>query len=56
MLFFLDCANQPDDDESTEAILILDVIHRWFAFKEKGIKKIEAVEWKIDALDCEKTK
>jgi len=43
------------DDDSTEAILILDGIHRWFAFKARGFKKIAAIEWKIEALDYEKT-
>ncbi len=56
MLFFPDCAKLPDDDNSTEAILILDGIHRWFAFKARGFKKIAAIEWKIDGPDCEKTK
>ncbi len=45
-----------DDDDTTEAILILDGIHRWFAFEAKGIKKIEAVEWQKEALDYEKHK
>ncbi len=48
--------NYPDGDETTEAIIILDGIHRWHAFKEKGIKKIPAVEWKDTPLDYEKHK
>ncbi len=39
-----------------EATVIVDGIHRWFAFKEKGIKKIPAVEWKDKPLDYEKNK
>ena len=27
-------------DQTTEATIILDGIHRWFAFKESGIKKV----------------
>jgi hypothetical protein len=38
------------------ATIILDGIHRWFAFKESGIKKIPAVEWKDKPLDYEKNK
>ena len=48
--------NYLDGDRTIEAILILDGIHRWFAFKEKGIRVIDAVEWKSDALDYEKHK
>ena len=48
--------NYADGDETTEAIIILDGIHRWFMFKEKGIKKITAVEWKDEPLDYEKNK
>ena len=43
-------------DQTTEATIILDGIHRWFAFKESGIKKIPAVEWKDKPLDYEKNK
>jgi len=39
-----------------EATVIVDGIHRWFAFKEKGIKKIAAVEWRNKPLDYEKNK
>ena len=39
-----------------EATIILDGIHRWFAFKEKGIKEIAAVEWKDKPLNYEKNK
>jgi hypothetical protein len=46
--------NYPDGNEKTEATLILDGIHRIFAFKESGIKKIAAVEWKKEPLDYEK--
>ena len=48
--------NYADGDETTEATIILDGIHRSFAFKEKGIKKIAAVEWKNKPLDYEKNK
>jgi plasmid maintenance system antidote protein VapI len=48
--------NYPDGNETTEATLILDGIHRWFAFKESGFKKIDAVEWKDKPLDYEKNK
>ncbi len=40
----------------TEATLILDGIHRFFAFKKSGIKTIAAVEWKNKPLDYEKNK
>ncbi len=43
-------------NETTEATIILDGIHRWSAFKESGIKKIAAVEWKEKPLDYEKDK
>jgi len=46
----------PKDNEKIEATLILDGIHRWFAFKESAIKKIAAVEWKEKPLDYEKNK
>jgi len=45
-----------DGNEIIEVTIILDGIHRWFAFKEKGIKKIEAVEWKDRPIDYEKNK
>ena len=48
--------NYADGNETTEATIILDGIHRWFAFKEKGIKEIAAVEWKDEPLDYEKNK
>jgi len=55
--------NYADGDETTvqsagrhEATIILDGIHRWFMFKEKGIKEIAAVEWKDKPLDYEKNK
>ena len=48
--------NYADGNETTEATIILDGIHRWSAFKEKGIKEIAAVEWKDDPLDYEKNK
>ena len=43
--------NYPNGNEKTEATLILDGIHRWFAFKECGFKKIEAFEWKKEPLN-----
>ena len=49
-------SNYPDGNETTEATIILDGIHRWLAFKEKGIKEIPAVEWKDKPLDYEKNK
>ncbi len=48
--------NYVDGNETTEATIILDGIHRWSAFKEKGIKEIAAVEWKDKPLDYEKNK
>ena len=42
--------------ETTQATIILDGIHRWSAFKEKGIKKIPAIEWKDKPLDYYKNK
>ena len=48
--------NYAEGDQTTEATIILDGIHRWFAFKESGIKKIPAVEWKDKPLDYEKNK
>ena len=48
--------NYADGNETTEVTIILDGIHRWFAFKESGIKKIAAVEWKDKPLDYEKNK
>ena len=43
-------------DQTSEATIIVDGIHRWFAFKESGIKEIAAVEWKGKPLDYEKNK
>jgi len=55
--------NYADGNETTDlpadrhgATIILDGIHRWFAFKKKGNKKIAAVEWKDRPLDYEKSK
>ncbi|MBW1834947.1 MAG: MerR family transcriptional regulator, partial [Deltaproteobacteria bacterium] len=48
--------NYAESDQTTEATIILDGIHRWFVFKESGIKKIAAVEWKDKPLDYEKNK
>ncbi|RLB78099.1 MAG: MerR family transcriptional regulator [Deltaproteobacteria bacterium] len=55
--------NYADGNETTDlpdgrhgAIIIIDGIHRWFAFKESGIKKIAAEEWKDKPLDYEKNK
>jgi len=45
-----------DGNETMEATIILDGIHRWSAFKEKGIKEIAAVEWKDKPIDYEKNK
>jgi len=43
-------------NEITIATIILDGVHRWSAFKEKGIKEIEAIEWKDTPLDYEENK
>ena len=45
--------NYPEDNKKTEAILILDGIHRWSAFKECGYKTIAAIEWKKGPIDYE---
>ena len=45
-----------DDSNKTKATIILDGIHRWSAFKEKGIKEIEAIEWNDTPLDYEENK
>jgi len=45
-----------DGTGTITAIIILDGIHRWFAFQEHGIKKIPVVEWKKEALDYEEHK
>lgn len=42
--------------KTTIVTIILDGIHRWSAFKEKGIKEIEAIEWKDKPLDYEENK
>jgi len=48
--------NYAGGNETTEATIILDGIHRWFAFKEMGIKEIAAVQWKDKPLDYKKNK
>jgi len=48
--------NYTGDDETTEATIILDGIHRWHVFKERGIKEIPAVEWKDTPIDYEKNR
>jgi DNA-binding XRE family transcriptional regulator len=48
--------NYAEGDQATEATIIIDGIHSWFAFKEKGTKEIAAVEWKDKPLDYEKNK
>jgi len=48
--------NYGPGNKTTVATIILDGIHRWFAFREKGIKEIPAVEWKDKPLDYEKNK
>ena len=45
--------NYPKENEKKEATLILDGIHRWHAFKECGLKKINVIEWKKNPLDYE---
>ena len=39
-----------DGNKITIATIILDGVHRWFAFKEMGIKEIAAVEWKDSTI------
>ena len=48
--------NYADGNETTEATIIMDGIHRWFAFNKKGIKEIATIEWKDAPLDYEKNK
>jgi len=48
--------NYADGDKITEATIILDGIHRWFAFKESGKKKIAVVEWNDKPLDYGKNR
>ena len=48
--------NYPSDDGTIAAIIIIDGIHRWFAFQEQAIKKIPVVEWQEEALDYEEHK
>jgi transcriptional regulator with XRE-family HTH domain len=50
--------NYPDADggQTTEATLIIDGIHRWSAFKEKGIKEILAIEFKNQPIDYQENK
>lgn len=50
--------NYPDagGNESSKAAIIVDGLHRWSAFKEKGIKEIAAIEFKDKPLDYEKNK
>jgi len=48
--------NYADGNGTTEATIILDGVHRWFMFKERGIKEIAVVEWKDKPLDYEKNK
>ncbi len=48
--------NYPNGNEKTEAILIMDGIHRFSAFKECGLKEIPAFEWNEEPLDYEKNR
>ncbi|ACN15619.1 hypothetical protein HRM2_25250 [Desulforapulum autotrophicum HRM2] len=48
--------NYDDGDRSAIFTLVIDGIHRWFAFQEKGIKAIEVVEWQTTALDYKEHK
>lgn len=50
--------NYTDEHGNKKSIvtIILDGIHRWSAFKERGITKIKAVEWKDKPIDYEKNK
>ena len=43
--------NYPQDGAKREAILIIDGLHRFFAFKEDGRKQIPAVELNREPLD-----
>jgi len=45
-----------DGNKIALATIILDGIHRWSAFKEKGIKEIAAIEWKEKPLNYAKNK
>lgn len=46
--------NYPMDGAKKEAMLIIDGLHRFFAFKECGLKEIPAIEWNNEPLDYEK--
>jgi transcriptional regulator with XRE-family HTH domain len=46
--------NYPDGNEKSDATLILDGLHRFFAFKECGFREIPAMEWDHEPLDYEK--
>ena len=48
--------NYTEGSETRSATVIVDGIHRWHAFKERGIKNIPAVEWKDTPLDYAKNK
>jgi hypothetical protein len=48
--------NYLDGNESAIFILIIDGIHRWFAFQEQGLKEIAAVEWQETPLDYKENK
>ena len=48
--------NYAGGNEANEATVIVDGIHRWHAFKERGIKEIPAIEWKDRPIDYEKNK
>ena len=48
--------NYTEGNETRSATVIIDGIHRWHAFRERGIKEISAVAWKDSPLDYEKNK
>jgi len=43
--------NYPDGEDRIDAILIIDGVHRWEAYKEAKLENIEIKEWKLEALD-----
>ena len=48
--------NYPLDDTKRDAALIIDGLHRFFAFRESGRKEIQAVELDESPLDYEKNR
>jgi len=48
--------HNPEGSITKSAAIIVDGIHRWHAFRERGIKQIPAVAWKDTPIDYEKNK